>query len=302
MSGRGAPGSGWGLRLALLLALGVLPRARGFEEEAHGESQGFQVVTFKWQHVQDPYIIALWILVASLAKIGERPRRDVPWRPLPSARGLRIPPAPRGQGWAPARAFRRPLLARAFPAAGGRSAVGSPGSRAQGSGRARLWGPRARPGPQWQGGRGLGGSPRLAPRCPIRAAGSLELPQPGFLSGLSALLNALRGLVLPSSTRVIFCSQNSQKTGPLKIKPSKVLFIGATFPMTAVLKTLVCRISLLITRSSEPAEWGLQVAPGEGDGKVSFLKSSRGPKFQHVGHHQRGLPEGGGDPRARVTY
>ncbi|XP_022437005.1 sodium/hydrogen exchanger 3 isoform X2 [Monodon monoceros] len=72
MSGRGAPGPGWGLLLALL-ALGELPRAQGVEEMpdgAHGESQGFQVVTFKWHHVQDPYIIALWILVASLAKIG----------------------------------------------------------------------------------------------------------------------------------------------------------------------------------------------------------------------------------------
>ncbi|XP_032485119.1 sodium/hydrogen exchanger 3 isoform X2 [Phocoena sinus] len=75
MSGRGAPGPGWGLLLALLalLALGELPRAQGVEEMpggAPGESQGFQVVTFKWHHVQDPYIIALWILVASLAKIG----------------------------------------------------------------------------------------------------------------------------------------------------------------------------------------------------------------------------------------
>ncbi|KAG8512414.1 Sodium/hydrogen exchanger 3 [Galemys pyrenaicus] len=74
MSGCGAPGPCWGLLFPLLLALGALPWAQGIEEEpgggAHHASQGFQVVTFKWHHVQDPYIITLWILVASLAKIG----------------------------------------------------------------------------------------------------------------------------------------------------------------------------------------------------------------------------------------
>ncbi|XP_055003506.1 sodium/hydrogen exchanger 3 isoform X2 [Sorex araneus] len=73
MWGRGARGPRWAPLLALLLALGALPRARAVEEDpggAHGQGQGFQVVTFKWHHVQDPYIIALWILVASLAKIG----------------------------------------------------------------------------------------------------------------------------------------------------------------------------------------------------------------------------------------
>uniref|UniRef100_A0A8C8WI86 Sodium/hydrogen exchanger n=1 Tax=Panthera leo TaxID=9689 RepID=A0A8C8WI86_PANLE len=70
MSGRGAPGPRCGLLLALLLALGALPRVRGVEEQSGGASQGFQVVSFKWHHVKDPYIIALWILVASLAKIG----------------------------------------------------------------------------------------------------------------------------------------------------------------------------------------------------------------------------------------
>ncbi|XP_004698466.1 sodium/hydrogen exchanger 3 [Echinops telfairi] len=72
MVARGVRGPGWGLLLALALALAGLPRARGVEEEpgAHNSIEGFQVVTFKWHHVQDPYIIALWILVASLAKIA----------------------------------------------------------------------------------------------------------------------------------------------------------------------------------------------------------------------------------------
>ncbi|XP_075399088.1 sodium/hydrogen exchanger 3 [Tenrec ecaudatus] len=72
MVARGVRGPGWGLLLALALALAGLPRARGVEVEpgAHDSTEGFQVVTFKWHHVQDPYIIALWILVASLAKIA----------------------------------------------------------------------------------------------------------------------------------------------------------------------------------------------------------------------------------------
>lgn len=60
---------------AVLGALALaLPRTGAVDEQpgdAHGASQGFQIVTFKWHHVQDPYIIALWILVASLAKIGK---------------------------------------------------------------------------------------------------------------------------------------------------------------------------------------------------------------------------------------
>ncbi|XP_072461409.1 sodium/hydrogen exchanger 3 isoform X2 [Notamacropus eugenii] len=59
----------WGL---LVWALWMLPRVLGTEEipghNSHG-TEGFQIVTFEWDHVQDPYIIALWILVASLAKI-----------------------------------------------------------------------------------------------------------------------------------------------------------------------------------------------------------------------------------------
>lgn len=61
-----ALGPGW--KLLLALALTSLQGARGAEEEPSSDGS-FQVVTFKWHHVQDPYIIALWILVASLAKI-----------------------------------------------------------------------------------------------------------------------------------------------------------------------------------------------------------------------------------------
>ncbi|XP_058536111.1 sodium/hydrogen exchanger 3 [Ochotona princeps] len=69
MRERRGSGPGWGPLLALAMVLTALPRAWGAEHEAHSETEGFQVVTFKWHHVQDPYIIALWVLVASLAKI-----------------------------------------------------------------------------------------------------------------------------------------------------------------------------------------------------------------------------------------
>nr|XP_026646045.1 sodium/hydrogen exchanger 3 isoform X1 [Zonotrichia albicollis] len=57
--------------VALLLGLMALPAALGQRSsESHKNSnESFAIVSFKWDHVKEPYIIALWILVASLAKI-----------------------------------------------------------------------------------------------------------------------------------------------------------------------------------------------------------------------------------------
>ncbi|XP_035175168.1 sodium/hydrogen exchanger 3 isoform X3 [Oxyura jamaicensis] len=59
--------------VGLLLGLMALPAALGQRSSEsptnHNQTQSFQIVSFKWEHVKDPYIIILWILVASLAKI-----------------------------------------------------------------------------------------------------------------------------------------------------------------------------------------------------------------------------------------
>ncbi|XP_027518604.1 sodium/hydrogen exchanger 3 isoform X2 [Corapipo altera] len=57
--------------VGLLLGLMALPVALGqrSSESAINSNQSFAIVSFKWDHVKEPYIIALWILVASLAKI-----------------------------------------------------------------------------------------------------------------------------------------------------------------------------------------------------------------------------------------
>lgn len=129
MWGLGSRGPGRGLLLAL--ALGGLARAGGVEVEpgdAHGESGGFQVVTFKWAHVQDPYVIALWILVASVAKIGRWPRglRVCPRGLRPPLRGLGASLWPRPSGRS------RAAAARESPALGSsRARLGSDSGRAK---------------------------------------------------------------------------------------------------------------------------------------------------------------------------
>uniref|UniRef100_A0A8D0BU02 Sodium/hydrogen exchanger n=1 Tax=Salvator merianae TaxID=96440 RepID=A0A8D0BU02_SALMN len=56
----------WGILLGLLF----LHAAAGMEEvPSDHTSEGYQIVTLKWHHVQTPYIITVWILAASLAKI-----------------------------------------------------------------------------------------------------------------------------------------------------------------------------------------------------------------------------------------
>lgn len=56
----------WGIFLIFFL----FPVAAQMEDSTlKHRNEAYQIVTFKWHHVQDPYTIALWILVASLAKI-----------------------------------------------------------------------------------------------------------------------------------------------------------------------------------------------------------------------------------------
>lgn len=178
MSGRGAPGPGWGLLLALL-ALGELPRAQGVEEMpggAPGENQGFQVVTFKWHHVQDPYIIALWILVASLAKIGKparapSARRGFPAPPPAGSAGPFLRPRPRRTEPAACAAFfTRSAGSVVFPVEGAR-----PRSVAR---RSRRGAPRPAPGirPLGRSGRGSGTASLAGPGVAVLVAEGYPVP------------------------------------------------------------------------------------------------------------------------------
>ncbi|XP_048796677.1 sodium/hydrogen exchanger 3 isoform X2 [Lagopus muta] len=60
-------------RMGFLLGLMDLPAALGERSSGsptnNSHPQNFAIVSFRWDHVKDPYVITLWILVASLAKI-----------------------------------------------------------------------------------------------------------------------------------------------------------------------------------------------------------------------------------------
>ena len=319
MPGRGAPGPGWGL-LLVLLALGELPRAQGVEEKpggAHGESQGFQVVTFKWHHVQDPYIIALWILVASLAKIGKPAR--APWARVPGPAATSPPPTRGVCGSLPAppadRAgcLRRLLhglrRVRALPCGRGASKAGCPavpsgsaaaspgdsalGRSGRGSGTASLAGPgvavlvaegypvpagrRSLLSPRVPGSPGLRGRDSL---CPIQASRRRGLLRAGAPAARFSVRRACRGCWCRRGNVPAFkrwgtpspvqkekwCHRDETQYSP--IYRSKF-----STDSVSLLKILVCQTSLLLTCSTEPAKWELQVTPGQGDRKVSFLKS-----------------------------
>ncbi|TKR93984.1 hypothetical protein L596_008342 [Steinernema carpocapsae] len=55
--------------LSLLLAFGFFEFAGGSEAHAEPKPTHFEVVAFNWEHVETPYTIAVWIVLASIAKI-----------------------------------------------------------------------------------------------------------------------------------------------------------------------------------------------------------------------------------------
>lgn len=207
MSRRGARGPCLAL-LPLLLLLSELPPVRGVEQEPGGgghdsHHQGFQVVTFKWDHVQDPYIIALWILVASLAKIGKRPRAR-------RGAGARPRGGWRSAGPAPRRTRRAPAVPRSAP---GQGACRLP--------RGRLGGQRGRPGEPAPGGagRGAGAASLVGPGAAARVAESRRCGPAG------AANDAARSRLPGSDAGGPACRASPADAAPLGLSP-RFLWVG----------------------------------------------------------------------------
>lgn len=74
----------WLLGSAMLLCC-VSPlkaEVKNSEHESHSNSNitGIPIVTFKWEHVETPYLVALWVLVSFLCKLGTYSRSGVSCR------------------------------------------------------------------------------------------------------------------------------------------------------------------------------------------------------------------------------
>ena len=55
----------------LFLVVSPVSGADETDEANSNETERYQLVTWDFHHVEVPYVICLWILLASLAKIGE---------------------------------------------------------------------------------------------------------------------------------------------------------------------------------------------------------------------------------------
>ena len=69
-------GCWWGVVvLTICVCYGVQEASGSSEVEAHSvkknETQRYPLFVFNFHHVEVPYVICLWILLASIAKIGE---------------------------------------------------------------------------------------------------------------------------------------------------------------------------------------------------------------------------------------